>query len=139
MSYGVPTSRYLENDILSRPKEWLVPLLFEHLVASLKRSRVQIETGDPAGWVASLTKASSIVFELLGTLDLEAGGEIAERLSGLYAFWASEILRVQGAPKENTERLADLVEMANSLHEAFEQAAETVAPRGGGRIAAGYA
>lgn len=135
MSNGGHITRYLENDILSRPKEWLVPLLFEHLVASLKRSRVQIETGESAGWAVSLTRALSIVFELMGSLNHAEGGELAERLSGLYSFWASEILRVQGKPGESVERLGDLIEMASSLHEAFEQAAEMVAPRGSGRLA----
>ena len=32
---------YLEADILSRPKEWLIPLLYEHLLSSLRRAAVR--------------------------------------------------------------------------------------------------
>ena len=28
----------LENEILTRPREWLVPLLYEHLLSSLRRA-----------------------------------------------------------------------------------------------------
>jgi flagellar secretion chaperone FliS len=127
MSYASQSSRYLENEILSRPKEWLVPLLFEHLMSSLTRAGVQIETGDIEGKAKSLEKASAILFELLGSLDHEQGGEIARNLASLYSFLAGEILKV--GVTLDLKLLQRVLGMVTELHEAWVQAAEQVAPR----------
>lgn len=127
MSYNAYTARYLEADVMSRPKEWLVPLLYEHLLASLKRAVVQIEARDFQGKAASLNKASAIVFELLASLDREKGGELATRLAGLYAYFASEITAV--GRSLDLAHLGKLIDMVASLHESWVQAAEATSPR----------
>lgn len=128
MSYGSHMSnRYLEADIMSRPKEWLVPLLYEHLLASLRRAAVQIQAGELEGKTKSLNKASAIVAELLGSLDREQGGEIAANLSSLYSYFMLEIMNV-GRSME-VEALQQLIDMIDELHGAWLQAAEEVAPR----------
>lgn len=127
MSYGSMTARYLENEVLSRPKEWLVPLLYEHLISSMNRAAVQIEAGDLAGKATSLDKASSILLELLGSLDHERGGEIASRLASLYSYFIGELYTV--GRTLDIAHLRRLTELATELHEAWVQAAEQVAPR----------
>src|SRR5688500_20371252 len=92
MTYASQTSRYLENEIMSRRAEWLVPLLYEHLLISLERAIVQITARDYDGKSKSLNKAASIVAELHASLDEEKGGEIATQLASLYAFFTIEIL-----------------------------------------------
>jgi flagellar secretion chaperone FliS len=128
MSYGSYSAQYLEADVLSRPVEWLVPLLYEHLVSSLSRARVQIEKGAFEGKTASLDKASRIVFELLSSLDRERGGDLAGRLSALYTFLATEILAT--GRSMDVGHLQRLIDIASELHEAWVAAAEQVAPRG---------
>jgi flagellar protein FliS len=121
MTYNVYTAQYLEAEVMSRPKQWLVPLLYEHLLANLKRASVQIEACDFEGKAASLNKASAIVFELLASLDYEKGGELAKRLAALYAYFASEISAV--GRSLDVARLARLIEMIAGLHESWVQAA----------------
>ena len=128
MTYGSVSAQYLEADILSRPKEWLVPLIYEHLISALHRARVQIETGDLAGKAVSLQKASDIVFELLITLDRERGGELANQLASVYTFLAAEIVTI--GRTLDTAYLQRLTAIVTELHEAWVQAAEQVAPRG---------
>lgn len=128
MSYSAQAAGYLEADILSRPKEWLVPLLYEHLLASLRRAAIQVERGDVEGKVTSLEKATTIIFELAATLDHERGGELASGLSALYAYFAGEV--VAAGTSHNPERLGRLVDLVAELHEAWVQAAESAVPRG---------
>jgi flagellar protein FliS len=128
MSYGSRAAQYLDSDIMSRPKEWLVPLLYEHLLARLRRAEVQIGARDFEGKAESLSKATEIVFELAGTLDHEHGGELAAHLSSLYAYFAGEILAVSRSL--DCVRLQRLVTLVSELHEAWAAAAEQVAPRG---------
>ncbi len=127
MSYGRMTARYLENEVLSRPKEWLVPLLYEHLIISLNRAAVQIEARDLAGKAESLDRASRIVLELLGSLDHERGGEIAVHLASLYSYFVGELHAV--GRSLDTAHLRRLTAMIAELHEAWVQAAEQIAPR----------
>lgn len=135
MSYTAQTSRYLENEVLSRSPEWLVPLLYEHLLGSMRRAIVQIETENLEGRAESLSRASAIVGELLASLDRTNGGALADGLAGLYAYIAIELLEVgRSGGVGSLPRLIGLVE---ELHEAWVQAAESVAPRGAAsRVAA---
>lgn len=128
MSYGSNPSRYLENEVLSRSPEWLVPLLYEHLIKNLTRASVQIEAGDLEGKATSLGLAHRIVTELLSSLDRERGGELAGRLASIYVFLAGEILTV--GRSLDTAYLQRLIELVSELHGAWVQAAEEVAPRG---------
>ncbi|MBW3630161.1 MAG: flagellar export chaperone FliS [Gemmatimonadetes bacterium] len=127
MTYSSQTSGYLANDIMSRRPEWLVPLLYEHLLVSLQRAGVQITARDFEGKAKSLDRASAIIAELLGSLDHEKGGEIAAQLSSLYAFFTVEILNIGRTLDQDA--LGRLVELISELHGAWVAAAEQVAPR----------
>lgn len=127
MSYAARATQYIENDVLSRSPEWLVPLMYEHLLASLRRAAVQMQAGDVEGKAVSLEKASAIVAELLATLDRERGGEIATNLSSLYAYFMLEIMNVSRSM--DTRVMQRLIAMVDELHGAWVQAAEMVAPR----------
>jgi flagellar secretion chaperone FliS len=122
---------YQDTEVLTSTQERLVPLLYEHLLRSLRQADRQIEAGDIEGRSASLQKASAIVFELLGSLDFEAGGELASRLAGLYGFFAGEIADI--GRTRDSERLDALIQMISGLHDAWDQAARQV---GNGRAEA---
>jgi len=127
MSYAKQSVRYVENDVLSRPAEWMVPLLYEHLLASLSRAAVQMESGDAEGKAASLSRATDIVLELNASLDHEKGGELAGQLASLYSYFALEIMNV-GRTLDG-KVLQRLISLVAELHEAWVMAAEQVAPR----------
>jgi flagellar protein FliS len=119
-----PTA-YQDNEVLSAPQERLIPMLYQGLLKNLRRAGMQIGAGDLEGKSESLQKASAIVYELLGSLDFEAGGEIASRLAGLYAYFLREIMDA-GRALDRT-RLDALSEMIGTLHDAWDQAAQQVA------------
>jgi len=127
MGYSAYTSKYLENDVVSRPKEWLVPLLYEHLLAHLRRAQVQIQQRDFEGNGASLEKASAIISELMATLDRDKGGELAQRLAALYAYFGAEIVNVSRTLDPAV--LTKMIDMISSLHESWVIAARTQWPR----------
>ena len=127
MSYNIQTARYLEAEVMSRPIEWLVPLLYEHLLARLHRASVQIQAGDIEGKAASLDKATAILLELASALDHDKGGELARNLSALYAFCTGELISVGRTIDHG--RLVRLIGMIAELHEGWIQAAMETAPR----------
>jgi flagellar secretion chaperone FliS len=128
MSYQTHSNRYLENDILSRSPEWLVPLLYEHLLQNLRRASVHLEVGNEEAKRGCLDKASEIVGELLASLDMEKGGEIAARLASLYAYFAVQLMELgEGDTEQVLPRVTGMVE---ELREAWVLAAQEIAPRG---------
>jgi flagellar protein FliS len=137
MSKNAYSAKYLEAEVASRPVEWLVPLLYEHLLANLHRAAVQIERRDIEGKASSLEKASAILFELLGSLDFDKGGELAQRLAALYQYFAAELLTV--GRTLDAAHLRRLTGMIAGLHEAWVQAAEAVRPRAGAASGAAQA
>ena len=129
MSIAPTHNPYQDTSVLSSSPERLVQILYEHLVVNLKRAEMFIHKGDIEGKFECLARASDIVSELLAALDHEAGGEFAERLASLYAFWLSEI---STAGRElNTARIQRVIGMVSSLLEAWEEAARKLAPESG--------
>jgi flagellar protein FliS len=124
MRYEQSSSAYQQTEVLSSSPARLVPVLYEHLLVSLKRAMMQMKKGDIEGKFESLAKAADIVSELLASLDFEQGGELATRLAALYGFWLNEVSAAGRTLDANrVQRVADMVA---SLLEAWQQVAGAV-------------
>lgn len=130
MAYQQQIDRYLVADIGTRSKEWLVPLLFEHLVKHLRRMELALDRQDAVQQATAAAKASDILYELLGTLDIDAAPQIAKPLASLYSFLIAELLRI-GRGKD-TRSLKKVITICVDLQDAWTKAAEQVAPRSAG-------
>jgi flagellin-specific chaperone FliS len=69
-----------------------VPELYAALECALDVVESAIGRGDADGKSHALTAAMAIVFDLIASVDLERGGELAPRLAALYGFFSSELL-----------------------------------------------
>lgn len=123
-------SAYQQARVMGSSSEQLVPLLYERLLADLRRASALIRTRDFEGKSERLQHAAEIVFELMSALDLAAGGELAARLSALYVYFANEISEISRTL--DLERLDRLVALVASLHTSWVEAAAAVA-RGDGQ------
>lgn len=130
MSYDQNVTRYRQNSVLSTSREELVPLLYEHLLINLRRASKQIACKDIEGKALSVEKASAILYELLGSLDFEVGGELASRLASLYTYFLKEL--DEASRLLQSQRLGPIIEMVSSLHESWSEAAKIAASQGGG-------
>ena len=120
MSYGQQAEAYRNAAIVGSTPEQLIPVMYEHLLVSLKQAAKQIQSGDLEGKARSVTRAREIVHELLAALDMEAGGELSSRLASLYMFFSREIA---GASRElDAQRLEPVTEMVASLHDSWAKA-----------------
>jgi flagellar protein FliS len=122
--YGQKAAAYRDAEILGTSREQLVPLLYRHLLIYLRKGAQQIQERDLEGKAESLSRASDILYELLGSLDPDQGGELADRLAGLYSYFLNEI-REAGRTLD-AGRLSRMISLVDSLHEAWAQAARTV-------------
>ncbi len=129
MSYDRKVNPYQQNSVLTTSREQLVPLLYEHLLVNLRRASKQILAKDIPGKAASVEKATGILYELLASLDFEAGGELAARLASLYTYFLKEI--TEASRSLEAPRLDPLIEMVASLHESWLEVTRVVAGGGG--------
>ena len=84
--------------------------------------------------VENLGRAREILSELLGTLDIDRGGDIALQLSMLYAFLLSELVDV--GIRRDAVRLGRLIGIVNTLSTAFALAAKQLDEAGAAPLAA---
>ena len=93
-------------------------LLFEHAHANLLRARHAVQTGNIEARTDAVAKARAAIAELLGSLDLERGGDIARNLSAVYAFILKELVNV--GRRNDGGQIERLIRLVSELRSAFE-------------------
>lgn len=100
----------------------LILMLFDGAVAAINIAKFEMASGEIAKKGASISKAIDIITNgLRASLDMEAGGELAERLSALYEYMAQRLLFAN--LKNSTATLDEVLELLISLRSAWEQIA----------------
>jgi flagellar secretion chaperone FliS len=107
--------------VMSASPARLTVMLFEHLEVVLRRAQLAMTTGQIATRVENLAKARAIVSELLGTLDIDAGGQLALDLSMLYGFLLGELVDV--GVRNDAIHLGRMIGIVNELSTGFAGAA----------------
>lgn len=121
------TADHLEQDVLQRTPEQMVPLLYQHLLGHLRDAAHCLDTDDAAGRAHHADRALAILFELMDTLDQERGGELAARLSALYSYFATVIIEL--GRSHDVDLLRRVMDMIAMLHHSWERAAgATISP-----------
>ena len=83
---------YRETAINTSDNVRIVSLLFDGAINFMLSARKKMEQNDIAGRGLFLGKATAIVSELLKSLNMEEGGEIAKNLQQLYDFILDRLL-----------------------------------------------
>ncbi len=134
MTYPSRASQYRELQVMSASPARLTVLLFEHLEVVLRRAQTAIRSHQIEQRVENMGKAREILSELLGTLDIERGGDIALDLSMLYGFLLSEMVDV--GIRRDVVRLGRLIGIVNTLSTGFALAAKQLDDAGAQPLAA---
>ena len=72
---------YQDNSVTTQPKGRLVVMLYEGAIKFLKQAADAVEASDFEKKAKFLSKAVDIITALNGSLEMESGGEVAERRS----------------------------------------------------------
>ena len=116
--------RYQAMDIHAMSPPDLIVFLYSILLAQLHKAKQAMETQEFEARDASMGKALAVVEELIHGLDCEVGGNFADNMAALYAFWCKELVAIDMT--SNVIRLDRLISMVTPLHKAWSQAADTV-------------
>lgn len=109
MAHSRAAQQYLQTQVRSRTPLELVVMLYD---AALSASAVAAEAmarHDIPTRRTALNRTMAIISELQSTLDMEKGGEVAERLDQLYTWMTSQLLdatvRKDAAPIHDVRRI----------------------------------
>lgn len=100
----------------------LVLMLFDGATAAVSLARVHMAAGDIPQKGAAISKAIDLISSgLKASLDMESGGELAERLAALYDYMAQRLLFAN--LKNSSAALDEVAELLTSLRDAWAQIA----------------
>ena len=105
----------VETGIADADPHRLVLMLFEGALAAIAQARLKLSAGDVAGRGKAISKAISIIQDgLRNSLDVQKGGELAERLSALYEYVTMRLLDANLHAKQ--EALDEAAHLISELH-----------------------
>lgn len=119
-SYASPMA-YREQAVLTATPEQLVVMLYDGAIRFFRQAEVAYGAGDADVAQTRLAKGEAIVDELLATLDMDAPGDIAERLQAIYVFCKRLLLEARTA--SDGQKVAIVIRLLGELREAWAEVA----------------
>jgi flagellar secretion chaperone FliS len=112
---------YKQQSIMTAPPERLVVMLYDGAIRFFFQAAAALREGARTTALERLQRGEAIVDHLLGTLDMERGGQIAQNLEGIYVFCKRLLMEAR------TEDDADKVDLVRNylaeLRESWAQIA----------------
>lgn len=107
----------------------LIKMLFDGLVASINAARGAMERGDIGEKVRHIGKAVRILQEgLLGALDKEKGGELAENLGALYDYCTTRLTLANA--RNDVGMINEVAQLVGTVAQGWTEMTNAPAPAG---------
>jgi len=110
---------YQGNQVEGAGPLGLVLLTYEALYKSLGRTRMAIQAGDMVAEAKQTGFAMEALIELATSLNMEAGGDIAQSLASLYAYMMNRV--TEGLCSGSTESVDEALRLVQELREGWMQ------------------
>lgn len=114
---------YLQTQVGTTGRGEIIVMLYDGALRFLAQAREKMEARDMAGKGMLISRALDIINELDSSLNMEAGGELAQNLHNLYFLCNTRLL--QANLKLDTSRLDSVVEILTGLRSAFAEILNT--------------
>ncbi|MGK2953728.1 MAG: flagellar export chaperone FliS [Thiobacillus sp.] len=110
----------LETGVVAASPHQLIVMLYEGAELAVRMAIKHMNEGDNGKKSAAVSKASNIIGEgLRAALDLQQGGEIAQRLDALYDYMNQRLMLTH--VKNETAPLEEVLGLLQELHSAWKQ------------------
>lgn len=116
----------LETSVMSADPHKLIALLFQGARQAIRMSRVHMQSGNVAQKGKLVSHAIVIIGGLQQGLNLEQGGDLAQRLDGLYEYMKRRLLEA------NLNNNAALLDEVDGLLATVEEGWTGIQPQVGG-------
>ncbi|MEE9555564.1 MAG: flagellar export chaperone FliS [candidate division Zixibacteria bacterium] len=127
---------YLKMKISDMNPRELIVFMYESTINLMEESKETIKNGDLQGTHTRLNRARNVFLHLLGTLNIEEGGDIAARLSSLYAYFIEKITMANTT--KDPELLDEIIPLVVEIKDSWENmeldAEESKSPKTAGNI-----
>lgn len=125
----------VETGVAAANPHKLILMLFDGAILSLSSASVFLAQNQVAEKGQSISKAIDIITNgLRASLDLQTGGELAERLFALYEYMANRLL--QANIHNDAAAIDEVSHLLGELRSAWEEIAQDPAVVSGNRVAA---
>ena len=122
-AYGNNLAAYLRQKTLSASPLELVAMLYSKAIDEIREARRQLTAGNIPLRSRAISKASEVIGELDGSLNLEAGGELSTRLRGLYRYCLVRLLDAN--LHQADEPLAEVLGLLTTMSEGWQTIAKS--------------
>ena len=123
MTYTRPWNAYRQITTQTASPGQLVLMLYDGALRFLQKSLTGFEMDDPAESNETISnnviRAQSIISELNGTLNLEAGGELARTLRGLYDYMDDRL--VESNLRKSPDGIQETMRRLTVLRDAWQE------------------
>lgn len=123
---------YKMTDISTADRGRLLLMVYDHCIKWCNTAREAIEMGDIAKRTKAVFKVQDGLTELICSLDMDKGGDIAKNLRRLYDFYSQHM--TEANLKNSAQNIQDVQSMMEGLREAWAGAIANV--RGNKELAA---
>ena len=119
--YQNEAANYLQKQIETASPAQRVVMLYDGAIKFYLKAKQAIEQGDIEARFNSNKRATDIIAHLLGTLDLEKGGDVANRLYSIYMFIMKRQMDID--LKNDAAAADEIVGYLKTLRKSWEEIA----------------
>ena len=125
-TYSNYQDAYKKASVNTLDQNKLIIMLYDGAIKNANFAVQYMESGEIEKVHDSLIKTKNIVTELLATLNMEQGGEIAKNLKSLYSYMFSQF--IEANMEKRSEPVLTVVELLKELRGAWLQIREKKKP-----------
>jgi len=114
-----PARAYLATQVETTTQGELLIMLYEAAIKFLKRAKIEIDNKDYAKKGIYISKAMAIIHELAECLNKEKGGEITPKLSQLYMFCNTQLVKAN--IRLDNKMIDEVIKILDGLRSAYAQ------------------
>ena len=114
-------SFYHQTQVSTADKREIVLYLYDGAILHMNRAVKAIEDGRIADRCVNLGRAMDILMELCCMLDHAKGGQIADRLGGLYSFSLQQLLLANSGDPQGAAQVRHAISIISTIREGWSQ------------------
>lgn len=119
-SYGRYSQAYRKAAVSTVDQRRLIVMLYDGAIKFLSMATDRMAKGDTYEAHRNLIRGKSIIAELLASLNMDAGGEIARNLQRLYTYMFNEL--IEANLNNDTQRVAQVISLLKELRVGWQGA-----------------
>ena len=110
---------YVQNDVATNDPVELVCLLYSKAIERLHLAHARLREGNSAGCSEAIARAMEIVLELIGSLNMEQGGDLAQNLGALYLYAQEQL--AEASTEQKAEPIDNALRVLETLLEGWKE------------------